>query len=176
MTKDEFKPIAKRLRSAFARYHFMDNAFDFDTWYLSLRDIPDEMLAEAVFEYIMTQSNPPTIADIRKLAAKRANKDGEEIPLVSWNRVYKAICNSNYHAEEEFAKLTTLEQKAIGDASVLKDWAKMDVKSISVVQSQYISAYKAAQVQQSNNSALPQNFKAAWLGTAERPQLEVNND
>lgn len=175
MTKDEFKPIAKRLRSAFARYHFMENAFDFDTWYLSLHDIPDEMLAEAVFEYIMTQSNPPTIADIRKLAAKRASKDGEEIPLVSWNRVYKAICNSNYHAEEEFAKLTTLEKKAIGDASVLKDWAKMDVKSISVLQSQYINAYKAAQVQQSNSSALPQNVKEA-LGTTTRLQLEGNND
>jgi hypothetical protein len=61
----------------------------------------------------------------------------------AWAHVYKAICDSNYHAEERFAELDPIEQRAVGSPDVLKGWAMADAEDgLTVIQSQFLKAYR----------------------------------
>lgn len=84
---------------------------------------------------------PPTIADIRAKAVD-LNGQKENGALEAWALVYKAICNSAYNSEEEFAKLPVLCRKAVGRPENLKEWSLMDIATVqSVEQSHFIRSY-----------------------------------
>lgn len=65
MTKDEFKPIAQKLRKIYTRDNFLADKETFDLWYEYLSDLETRAVDRVVDDYIKANSYPPTIADIR---------------------------------------------------------------------------------------------------------------
>lgn len=65
MTKDEFRPIIKKLKIAYRRENFFNDEDMIDLWYERLGDLKTAFLAEAVNNYIDANAYQPTIADIR---------------------------------------------------------------------------------------------------------------
>lgn len=65
MTKDEFRPIIKKLKIAYRRENFFNDENMIDLWYERLGDLKTAFLAEAVNNYIDANAYQPTIADIR---------------------------------------------------------------------------------------------------------------
>lgn len=168
MTIDEFIPVIQRLRSAYARYRFMQNEYDLETWFLALNDIPLKMLMAGVTSYIMTNKEPPTIADIRS-ASVELIKDDNPSPLAAWSQVYKAICNSAYHAEEEFNKLSPVIQRAVGSPVNLREMGQMDSKTVnSVEQSHFINAYKAEVMRERKAAVMPERVEKLLEATTQR--------
>lgn len=74
MTKDEFRPIVKKLKIAYRRDDFFADNDMIDLWYERLGNAEPEYLAKAVDNYIDKNSFQPTIADI--IAEYKAIKDG----------------------------------------------------------------------------------------------------
>lgn len=74
MTKDEFRPIVKKLKIAYRRDGFFSDEDMIDLWYERLGKAEPEYLAKAVDNYIDKNSFQPTIADI--IAEYKAIKDG----------------------------------------------------------------------------------------------------
>lgn len=142
MTVEEFGRLCKALKVAYPDPKFLPDKDSKTLWYEMLKDLPYMALNDALKEHIQTSPYVPTIADLRK----RATADRAEIsPLEAWALVYKAICNSNYESEAEFAKLPPLCQQAVGRHENLKEWAAMDIGTVeSVEQSHFLRAYKAA--------------------------------
>lgn len=63
--------------------------------------------------------------------------------MEAWALVSDALRNSSYHAEEEFAKLPEIVQKAVGSPNLLRSWATTDERSIeNVVQSNFMRTYR----------------------------------
>lgn len=65
MTKDEFRPIIKKLKIAYRRENFFNDEDMINLWYERLGDLKTAFLAEAVNNYIDANAYQPTIADIR---------------------------------------------------------------------------------------------------------------
>ena len=66
MTKEEFKPIAQRLRKIYTRDNFLADKETFDLWFEFLEDLETRAVERVVNDYIKANPYPPTIADIRQ--------------------------------------------------------------------------------------------------------------
>lgn len=96
----------------------------------------------------------PTPADVK--AEMYHQRHGREPSIDAWNHIRKAISNSGYNSEEEFARLTPVEQRLAGSARQLYDWSQMDVETLdSVVASNIQRAYQAVREDEKRKEALP---------------------
>ena len=71
--------------------------------------------------------------------------------------VQKAIRNSTYHADEEFAKLPETVQKAVSNPRQLQEWAMMeniDGRAWNVMQSNFMRTYRFEIEKQKNMKKL----------------------
>lgn len=82
MTKDEFKPIAKKLRLAYRRDGFLDDKEQINLWLCMLDDYDARVMDTAAESYIRKFQYPPTIADMRRecgYIAEKVNRYRAEI-------------------------------------------------------------------------------------------------
>lgn len=66
MTKDEFKPIANKLRKMYTQSNFIPDKETFDIWFEMLGEYETAGVERAVTNYIKENKYPPTVADIRQ--------------------------------------------------------------------------------------------------------------
>ena len=90
MTFDEFKVLAKGMKSVYTKENFLPDAESIKIWFSLLKDIPYEVLNVAIQKYMMTNKFSPTIADLRELASEvtvgQITDWGD-----GWEQVLKAI-------------------------------------------------------------------------------------
>lgn len=77
MTKDEFKPIAKKLSYAYMREDFLNSGQQLSLWHTMLEDLDAERVDRAATAYIKKNHYPPTIADIRAEYSRLKSADSE---------------------------------------------------------------------------------------------------
>jgi hypothetical protein len=129
------------------------------------------MASKAVAKYISLNKFPPAIADIRE--QYNSFTAGRELDgMAAWGMLYKAICNSGYHAREEFDKLPSAIQKTVGSPEQLRTWAMDSDFNENVVQSNFIKSYKAVSAREREYSKLPERLQAALAATETKKKLE----
>lgn len=75
-----------------------------------------------------------------------------------WQHIRDAISNSGYHAVEEYARLSPIEQRLVGSPRQLYDWGQMDVERLdSVVASNVQRNYRELISQEAYQLSLPSN-------------------
>ena len=135
--------MVKGMKAVYANPNFLADDYARDVWYGLLKDIPYRDASKAITDIMRTSPYPPTIADITQ-RVYRANAEEKMSGLEAWSLVRKAIQNSSYSSEQEFAKLPRSVQKAVGTAANLKELAAMDAETVeSVEQSHFIREYRA---------------------------------
>lgn len=100
MIFDEFKTLAKAMRSVYTTPNFLPDEESVVIWYTFLQDIPYQTISLAVQKYIMTNEFPPTIAALRELAVEitqGAHRDWGEC----WNDVMMAVRKYGMPGETE---------------------------------------------------------------------------
>ena len=143
--REKFKVLVKGMKAVYTQTSFIPDQDAFNVWYELLKDIPYEKLSVSIRKHMMSSPYPPTIADIRGAAAQLMHDDGGLSDLSAWGLVRKAVRNSNYHAEEEFADLPEMVQIVVGNPANLREWAMMPTETVeSVEQSHFLRAYRAA--------------------------------
>lgn len=175
MTKTEFYNLAKGMKAVYTQSNFLPDQVAISIWFGLLQDLPYKVASAAVNMYICTNKFPPTIADIRANAMQimtgRAELNEEE----AWQLVYKAICNSSYHAQEEFDKLPETVQKAIGGAASLRELGQMDKSTVlSVEKSHFMRTYRAEVERKKEADRLPMSVRTLISQTVE--QLKIEGD
>ena len=172
MRQEEFRALVKAMKAVYAQPTFIPDTAAMNVWYELLKDIPYDRASVAIQKHMCTSSFPPTVADIRKNAYEVVT-DTTMNDTEAWNIVYKAICNSGYNSEAEFAKLPPLIQKAVGSAAMLKEWSQMEVDTIqSVERSHFARNYRAAVENNTQESQLAPHVKS-WIeqNQIKNPQL-----
>ena len=106
-----------------------------------------------------TNRFPPTIADLREISTEISTpemmNEGD-----AWALVYRAICNSGYHAREEFEKLPVECQRAIGNPAILKEWALLNISEVNtVIQSNFMRSYKVECRRSQERNQLPESTR-----------------
>lgn len=146
MTREETVKIYALLQET---YDMRMSDLAIEAWYQVLKDHSFEDCKMATFAYLKTQHFKPVPADISNLImdkkiSQNVEKPERLSPMVAWNLVYKAICNSNYNSEEEFRKLPEECKKVIGSPDMLRMLAKEDIKTVnSVHQSLFQRIYES---------------------------------
>ena len=107
MTFDEFKILVKGMKAVYTSERFLPDADSIKIWYSLLKDLEYAVLNAAIQKYIITNTFPPTIADLRELATTiciGVLPDWGE----GWEKVLHAIRFYGYYRESE--ALATMDE------------------------------------------------------------------
>lgn len=166
MTDEEIKKLIYVVKSAYSR-HFKDfTDEDFTsmliTWRMCLEGYTYDVCSRAIKAYIMsdTKGFPPVPGQIIEKINLIAPESEVMGAMEAWEKVYKAICNSMYNSESEFAKLPPLCQKVLGSHNALKEMATMNADTVkSVEQSHFIRQYNEYADREKEMLKLPPNMR-----------------
>lgn len=113
MERDEFKVLVKGMKAVYSQETFIPDQDAFNMWFVLLQDIPYEVCRVAVQKHMMLNKFPPTVAEIRELAATavngRAMTWGE-----SWEKARTAIRRyGSYNQTEALNSLDPVTRKCV---------------------------------------------------------------
>lgn len=201
MTRPETLILMSTLRAAYPMYYAKQGVEDakaaVNLWHMMFADDDAQLVSAAVKAFIATDTKgfPPVVGQIKAkldMILREAYGGGELTPMEAWAKVQKAIRNSAYNSEAEFAKLPETIRAVLGGASALHDYAMMDTETVnSVIASNFQRSFTARRDQVTEMRMLPadvkefistEQFKAlgAWPGSeskalpsSERPMPNV---
>lgn len=175
MSMDEFYEIVEALKIAFVEPWFLSDEKQIDFWYSALKDIPFEIAKAVAVKCATTREDPPKIATIRMMAAEMTATPEESMNAQeAWSLVTRALRNSTYGFEKEYAALPEAVQKAVGSASNLHDWGQIsDPESMTVIQSQFQRAYRQVEERRKSDAALPVLDTLSKIGYSTQERIEA---
>lgn len=133
-----------------------------EAWHMMLSEYDYNAVAASLKAYALGDSSgfPPTPGQlVENIAKVRAEHDDA---IAAWQKVRKALRNGNYGAEEEYAKLPPMIQKALGGAATIRAWSNVPSETLESVQmSQFIKAYNSVITREDQDSKIPDAVKIA---------------
>ena len=178
MTRKEVVSILAILQAAFPSFYRGVERHERDAiislWEDMFRDDDPKLVAGAVKALIATKTEgyPPTIGEVKE-HVRRITKPREMTEQEAWAHISKALRNSLYGSEDEFAKLPPVLQSVVHDPRQLREWAMMDEATVqSVVASNVQRSFRARAQQARDFEALPEDVKALSRGLAEQLSLQ----
>lgn len=179
MTRDETKKILMVMQASFPNYHPVDPAATLNTWELMLQEYTYEQISMALKAYILADTTgfAPSIGQlVEKVSVICAPNELNE--LEAWALVSKALRNGYYGAEQEFDKLPSLVQKAVGQPSQLRQWSQTDSESVeNVIQSNFIRTYRAVLKREHDVFKMPSEIRSMISSNnPQRMAIEGNDE
>ena len=164
MTREETIQLLMMVQAAYPNYKPQDKTIAVNMWHEMLKDHDRDIVMASFKAFVQADSSgfAPSVGQILGLIRKASVSHTETMlePLEAWAMVSKALRNGYYGAEEEFAKLPPLVQKAVGSAMNIRNWSQTDLKSIeNVVMSQFLSAYKTVQKREEELASIPESLR-----------------
>jgi hypothetical protein len=174
MTRDDTKKILMRIQTTYPNWKPQgDLSLVIDVWHEYLEAYTYQEILGAVKAYVLSDTSgfAPTVGQlVGKLHGMMKSIEPELGGLEAWSMVSKALRNGYYGAEEEYAKLPPLVQKAVGNPANLRNWSQSDLKSIeTVIMSQFLNAYRAECSRANELAMIPDSLK---LEMQERMMIE----
>lgn len=133
-------------------------------------DEPAELVAMAVKALIKTRASswPPSIGEINDKIMQITQPE-EMTEQEAWALVSKALRNSTYGSEEEFAKLPPEVQAVVHDPGQLKQWAMSAADEVeTVIASNFMRSFRAKQKVNREFTALPTSVKQLMISAGYR--------
>ena len=130
-------------------------------WQSMFPDDDGKLVLSAIKMFIASDSKgfPPSVGQIREKLVKLQNPYmlGE---TEAWALVSKAIKNSGYHAQEEFAKLPPEIQRVVSRPPVLHDWAMTPADEVqTVIAALFMRSYRERVKDAKEYTVLPSNIR-----------------
>ena len=168
MTDYEIGRLVYAIRGTYPKYYANMRAEDLKglsmAWALVLGEYDFSIASRAVQLYLTNDTTgfPPSPGQIVDAIHKITNpRIAEMTATEAWALVRKAIRNGYYGAEEEFAKLPTACQRAIGSPSNLRELAQLDIDQVETVeQSHFIKAYNTQVIRERETAKMPSDIRA----------------
>lgn len=176
MTREETVKIIRIMVDSYPNYKPNNISETVDVWCMMLDEYTYEQVAMGLKSYILSDKSgfAPAIGQIVD-KIKTVSEPPQLNELEAWGLVDKAIRNSTYHAEEEFAKLPPIVQKAVGSPSQLFNWARSDIETLeSVAQSNFLRTYRAVAKREDEVSRMPSQIRQ--LIQENEPKMIIENN
>ena len=175
MTRDEAKRIIQIMCTTYPNFHPANLSDTVDVWAMMLEDFTYQEISLALKAYILTDTSgfAPSVGAL----VQKVRKTEQLNELEAWALVSKALRNGTYGAEEEFAKLPPIVQKAVGAPSNLRQWAQTDADSVeNVIQSNFVKTYRNVMKREQEALSLPQSMRNALETAVNRVEIAQNSD
>ena len=182
MNKEETTAILAVLKAAYPNFCRDMQGDDLqsviDIWTDMFKDDSAEVVAMAVKAHIAKDAKgyTPHIGAIKNAIVK-LHTQNELTELEAWELVRKAIRNSGYEAQEEFAKLPPVVQRLVGSPNQLREWAMMDSDVLgSVVASHFQRSYRARMESEREYLTLPSDVRDTMARLSSSMKMPVLSD
>lgn len=172
MTIKEFGKLAAAIKTYYPKENMLPSNEAMELWYDALKDLDYKSAEQGLKKYVMSNKFPPAISDIRECSLD-FERPQELNETEAWSLVSKALRNGYYGAEEEFAKLPPIVQKAVGQPSQLRTWASDEEYDESVASSNFMRSYRVELARAQQISKLPQGMQTAIGKVNENRGIEV---
>lgn len=140
MDKEQFIVLIKALKSAYSKPDFLPDDKSVKVWFAMLQDLPYEVLNLAIQKHIMTSAFPPTIADLRRIAADIALA-GTADWTEAWSRVLDVVGTYGLAGGREgLAQLDDPTREAVRRVGY---WSICNSENISIERANFRAAYEA---------------------------------
>lgn len=120
MDRDEFKVLVKGMKAVYAQPTFIPDQDAFNMWFALIGDLSYEVCSVAIKKYMLTNKFPPTVAEIREMAAEIVSGD----PLTwgeSWERALNAVRRyGSYNKKEALDSLDPLTRKCVDNIGYME--------------------------------------------------------
>lgn len=182
MNRNETLSIMSILKAAYPNYYRDMSRADAEgvvnLWTAMLSDYPVQVVSAAVKAHIATDKKgfPPHIGAIIDAIVKITAPE-EMTEAEAWAHVSKALRNSNYNSESEFAALPEVIQRIVGSPAQLREWAMMDSDTVqSVLQSNFMRSYRARAENERQYLALPADVRGTMSQLAAAMSMPALED
>lgn len=163
MNREETIRILTVLRVAYPQFYAKQTKADAQqavgVWEMMFANDDYRIVNAAVMAVINSDTNgfPPNIGTIKE-QIRRFQTPETDTAMDAWNAVRKAI--SFYDSKKNFDALPELARQIVGSPNQLKCWAIMEAEDVNtVVQSNFLKAYRAKEKSFLEQQALPENVK-----------------
>ena len=160
MTIEETRKLLVTINAIYPNWKVENPEATTAAWHWALEDYPAEAINGALQIFLKTDKAGfvPSVSQL--IGCIHAPKKNEQLSEgEAWYLVKEAIKDSAYNSEERFAQLPQIIQRAVGGASMLRQWAMTDSEEVNtVIMSNFQRAYKAAISQQEYADRVPQQL------------------
>ena len=174
MNREETIKVLAVLRGAYPAFYRditkQEAESTISLWGSMFDEEPYELVGAAVKAFISGDSKgfPPAIGQIKELIRKITQPE-EMTEQEAWVYVSKALRNSTYGSEEEFAKLPPEVQSVVHDPGQLKQWAMSPADEVeTVIASNFMRSFRAKQKATKEYQALPTEVKRLMIAAGYR--------
>ena len=144
MTREETVKIMRIICDSYPNYKPTNLSEIVDVWCMMLSDYTYDEVSIALKAYITSNTSGFAPAIGQLIAIIQTTTQEQELnEMEAWAIVSKAIRNSAYNSVEEFAKLPSLVQKAVGIPNQLRQWALDENFNEQVASSNFMRCYNA---------------------------------
>lgn len=180
MTLEETKKVLMTANALFPQWKVENPTETTQAWHWALKDYPAELVMAGMQIFVKTSNSAfaPSPSELiecmHKIEENERLSEGE-----AWALVKKAIKDGNWHAEERFAELPPIIQRAIGGAEMIHQWAQTDSDEVNtVIMSNFQRTYRAILSKQDFSDRVPTQITELVKGLAEKtaPRIGVSNE
>lgn len=161
MVREDIAKILAIIQAAYPNYRPTDKTATLNTWFVIMQEYGYEDVSTALKMYITSDTSgfAPAIGQIIGMI-QRVKHPEQLNEMEAWVLVSRALRNGYYGAEEEFAKLPAVVQRAVGSPSQLRNWSQTDMESVeNVIQSNFLRTYRAVAVAEKETDRMPQDVR-----------------
>ena len=172
---EEARKIIAVMMVSYPNFKPIDTELMATTWADMLAEYTYEQVNTALRCYITSDKSgfAPAIGQIVD-KIKTVSEPQQLNELEAWSLVSKALSNGYYGANEEYKKLPPLVQKAVGDPANIREWAQLDFKALSVIQSNFERVYRAVAKREDEVSRMPSQIRQ--LIQENEPKMKIENN
>ena len=174
MTREDTIKILSVLRGAYPAFYRDITKQEAEStialWESMFDEEPYELVAAAVKAFISGDGKgfPPAIGQIKE-RIRQITQPEEMTEQEAWTLVSKALRNSTYGSEEEFAKLPPEIQAVVHDPGQLRQWAIGPAEDVeTVIASNFMRSFRAKQKASKEFMALPTSVKQLMISAGYR--------
>lgn len=160
LSTEECQKVLGGIIVAFPSYKPTNMQMAIDMYKQMFKDYTYKEVMMGLQSYIATDTSgfAPSIGQIID-KIKRISEPEQLNPNEAWAMVYKALCNSTYNSESEFAKLPPLVQKTVGSPDALRSLASSSDFNEEVEKSLFFKNYQVMMKRSEENSKLPTELR-----------------
>lgn len=160
MTRNDVQDLLAMIQGAYPNFNPANKTATVGAWTMALEDFDKNQIALALKAYMRTNTSgfAPAPGQLIELI-QEVTQPNQMNELEAWTLVSKAIRNSAYNSESEFAKLPELVQKALGSAAQLRIWAMDEEYNESVNSSHFMRTYRAVCEREKQVAKMPAEIR-----------------
>ena len=160
MTEKEVRQLLAMTQAVYPNYNPPSREAAVNAWLMCLSEYDNNVVMAAFKAYMTTNTSGFAPAPGQLIEILQTLTQPSELnELEAWSIVRKALRNCGYNAEQEFAKLPTVVQKAVGTPQQLKIWACDSEFNENVVSSNFIKTYRTEVKRATELNKVPENVR-----------------